>query len=151
MPGGAMPTGAKLVAALCLATLAYVLSENIKPLFPEGTNFGIFSWVNVAIGIACGWRIIGGGAGRGMAIALSNGMTGAVALVFWGLFVQAVNEMTGRAMANRYGGPLEALTDIFAIGAEFGGMLLVPSVLGTMAAGGLLAGGLAELASRIWR
>ncbi|MFU8865095.1 MAG: TrgA family protein [Rhodobacterales bacterium] len=146
-----MFTAPRLVAAVILAGVGYVASEMIKPLAPEGTQFGIFSLVNVALGALVGWFVIGSRIGRGMAAAISYGLTGTVVLIFWGLFTQSVNEMLRLALRRRYKGPFEAITDIFNLGIDFAVMIATPQVLGTLFLGGVLAAVLAEFSAKHWR
>lgn len=146
-----MPNAARLVAALCLAVLAFIVSGQVKALLPEGTYFGYFTHVNVALGLVVGWTVMGKRAGQGFTAAINNGVTGVLVLVFWGLFVQGVNEMVDLAMRNRYGGPFEALTDIFRIAVDYGLLILVPNVIATLVVGALLSGLATEYASRTWR
>jgi cation transport ATPase len=146
-----MPDAARLVAALSLALLAFVVSGQVMPLMPEGTDFGYFTWVNVGLGVLCGWIVMGKRAGRGFVPSINNGLTGMAALVFWALFVQGVYEMVRLAMRNRYGGPFEAITAIFEIGAEYGMILLVPNIIGTLLVGGVVAGLATEQAWHRWR
>ena len=146
-----MPDAARLVAALCLALIAFIVSGQVRPLMPEGTDFGYFTYVNIAIGVLCGWIVMGKRAGRGIVPAINNGLTGVAALLFWGLFVQGVYEMVDLAMRNRYGGPLEALSAIFEIGAEYGWMIMVPNIIATVLVGGVLSGLATENAWRRWK
>ena len=94
-----MPDAAKLMGAGGLAIVAFLVSGLVMGLFEEDKNFGWFTYVNVLIGIAVGWVFIGRRAGRGWTSAINVGLTGGAVLVFWGLFVQACNEMTRLAMA----------------------------------------------------
>lgn len=146
-----MPDAARLVAALSLALVAFIVSGLIMPLMPEGLDFGYFVHVNVVLGLLCGWIIMGKRAGRGITPAINNGITGVVALLFWGLFVQGLNEMFRQAMRNRYGGPVEAVADIFKIGLDYGTTIFVPQVMITLLVGGILAGLATEYAWRTWR
>ncbi|MDA7426015.1 TrgA family protein [Thalassococcus lentus] len=146
-----MPTAAKMVAALCLAALGYAASEMIKTLLPASTDFGIFSLVNAVLGFLCGWIIVGTRAGRGFSAAISNGFTGMVALVFWGLFIQAANEMTRLAMRHRYDGPVEALAAVFEIMVDFGKDMLNPGLLLLLLVGSIIVGLISELAGKHWR
>lgn len=146
-----MPDASRLIAAICLAIIAFLVSQMVVPLMPEGTDFGYFTYVNIAIGALCGWIIMGKRAGRGVVPAINNGLTGVAALLFWGLFVQGTYEMVDLAMRNRYGGPFEALTAIFEIGAEYGLMILVPNIIATVLIGGVLAGLATEGAWRRWK
>lgn len=146
-----MPTAARLVAAICLALLAFVVSEQVKPRMPEGTDFGYFNYVNMGLGLLCGWFIMGTRAGRGMSAGITNGLTGVAALVFWALFVQGSYEMFRLAMRNRYGGPFEALLAIFEKGVEFGAVLLAANIIWTLLAGAVISGLMTEIAWRRWR
>ncbi len=146
-----MPDAARLVAAICLAILAFIVSGQIVPLMPESTDFGYFVYVNVILGALVGWFVMGSRAGRGVTSAINNGLTGVMVFVLWGLFIQATNEMVRLAMRNRYDGPLEAVVDVFKIGAEYGLILLVPLVIGTLVVGAVLSGLATEVAWRKWR
>jgi Na+-transporting NADH:ubiquinone oxidoreductase subunit NqrD len=146
-----MPDAARLVAAICLAILAFIVSGQIVPLMPESTDFGYFLYVNIALGALAGWVVMGSRAGRGVTSAINNGLTGVMVFVLWGLLIQATNEMVRLAMRNRYDGPLEAVVDVFKIGAEYGLILLVPVVIGTLVVGAVLSGLATEVAWRKWR
>ena len=146
-----MPDAARLVSALSLALIAFIVSGLIMPLMPEGKDFGYFTWINVALGLVSGWVVMGPRAGRGVTAAINNGITGVATLVFWGLFIQGAYEMFRLAMRNRYGGPFEALAAIFTIAMDFGLILLVPSIIFTLLIGGVLAGFAADYAKRKWR
>jgi hypothetical protein len=146
-----MFTAAKLIAGLSLAAVGFLTSEAIRPLFHEHTDFGLFNYVNTGIGFLCGWIVIGSRAGRGYSAAISNGLTGIVALVFWGLFVQAGNEMVDRALRRFYDSPFEAVVAIFEIGLEFGARMIDPPVLATLFVGGIVSAVLAEVAAQRWR
>lgn len=146
-----MPDAARLVAAVSLALIAFIVSGMIPPLMSEGINFGYFTYVNIGLGLLCGWFIMGRRAGRGITAAINNGLTGVAALVFWGLFVQACNEMVRMAMRNRFGGPFEAILEIFKIGADYARVLIDSGILTVLLAGALLAGLATEYAWRTWR
>ncbi|MDX5383113.1 MAG: TrgA family protein [Rhodobacterales bacterium] len=146
-----MLTAPRLVAALLLGGVGFLGSELIKPLMPEGTQFGLFSFVNLGLGALCGWIVIGSRIGRGVVPAVNNGLTGAAALIFWGLFLQAGNEMLRLSLRRRYDGPVEALTDLFRIGMEYALTMATVPVLGTLFVGGVVAAVLAEISARYWR
>ncbi len=149
--GRIMPSAANLVAGMCLAFVAFIVSGMIPPLLPEGTNMGHFTLVNVVLGFVVGWKTIGSRMGRDYTSAITVGLTGAVVLVFWGLFVQACNEMTRLAMRNRYDNAFEALVAIFELGTGWLLVMATVPVLSTLAIGGIISGILAESASRRWR
>lgn len=146
-----MPTAAKLASALCLAGLAWIVTDMIKPSFPEGTDFGILNYVNAGIALICGWIVLGGRAGRGYSAAISHGITATAAAVFWCVFVHAADEMTSLAMRNRYGDPLEAIAGVFEIGIAYLGMMATGQIILTLVIGSVLSGALAEWVWRRWR
>lgn len=146
-----MPTAAKLVAAICLAALGYAVSEIIKTMMPASTDFGAFSIVNAVIGFLCGWLVVGTRAGRGQSAAISNGFTGTIALVFWGLFIQASNEMVARAFARKYHTMIEAIVAVFEIGIDFGQKMMDVKIVLLLLAGGIVTGIVTEFAARRWR
>jgi hypothetical protein len=146
-----MPTAARLVAAILLALLAYVLSELVRPLMPEGTPFGSFNFINAFIGLCVGWVVMGPRAGRGTVPGINNGLTGTAVLFVWALGFHAATEMFRQAMRNRYDGPIEAVTAIFLIASEFGVKIAVPSVLLSALAGAIIVGIAVEFAARRWR
>ena len=145
-----MPTGARLTAAISLAILAFVLSDQVMPLMPEGTDFGYFTPINMVLGVLTGWIYMGKRVGGGVVPAINNGLTGVAVMVLWALFIQGAWEMFRLAMRHRYGGPFEALKAIFDLSLEYFFVIAVPSVLIPMAVGGCLVGLLAESAHRRW-
>ncbi len=145
-----MPTAARLVAAICLLVIAFLVSTMIIENGEEGKSYGYFTYVNMTLGVVCGWTIMGKRAGRGWTAAMNNGLTGVASLVFWGLFVQGTYEMIQQAMRNRFGGPFEAIIAIFELGVEFSKQLLVSEILATLAIGSIIAGILTEIAARRW-
>ena len=144
-----MPTAARLVSAVLLAALAALVSIQVMQVMPESTDFGWFLQINIVLGIAVGWFWLGPNAGDGTVQAVSIGVTSAALLLFVGLFLQSWNEMMRLAMRNRYDGPFEAVAAIFVEGLTFG-QYLTPEILGTLAAGGAIAGILASFAKRNW-
>ena len=146
-----MPNAASLFAAIGLAIIAFVVSGQIIPLFPEGKDFGYFTVVNMIIGLAVGWTVMGPRAGRGWTPGINNGLTGMAVLVIWCLFVQGCYEMYQRALRNRYDGPFEAILAIFEIIYEYALLIAVPNILITLVVGAFAAGAVTEYVSRIWR
>lgn len=146
-----MPTAARLVAAILLSILGWILSDLIRPLMPEGTDFGWFNFVNAFTGCCVGWVVMGSRAGRGFVQGINNGLTGVAVLIIWGLAIHSSYEMFRLAMRNRYDGPMEAITAIFLIASEFGLMMATPTVLITAAIGALIIGPATDFAAKNWR
>ncbi|MCG7623332.1 TrgA family protein [Epibacterium sp. Ofav1-8] len=146
-----MPTAARLVAALALAALAFVVSGQIMPLMPENTDFGYFTHVNMALAAVVGWKIIGPRAGRGFVPGVNNGLTGMAVLVLLALFLQGAVEMFRLAHRHVYDDPFEALAAIFTIGLEYFFIMAVPTVLVTLVIGGALVGVIVDVSARRWK
>ncbi len=146
-----MPDAARLIAAISIGIVGYVVSLQVMPLMPDSTDFGNFLYVNAVLGVCVGWIVMGKRAGRGVAAAINNGLGGALMLVLWGLFVHSCVQMFDRAMANWYNDAFQALLAIVKFMAEYALMMLNPLVICTLIAGGLLAGLLTEYAWRTWR
>ena len=146
-----MPTAARLMAAICLAVVAYVISIMVMPLMPESTDFGYFVPLNIVLGLLVGWIVMGRRAGRGTTAAINNGLTGVFVLMLWGIGVQAINEMMRLAMRNRYDGPFEAIVAIFQIGAEFAVIIATVEIGIALLISAVISGLLTEFASNRWR
>jgi hypothetical protein len=145
-----MPSATNLVAAFVLAAVAVYASLLIPPLLPEGTDIGYLHYVNAGIGALVGWQVIGSRTGRGWVSGINAGLTGAVMLVFWALFVQSCNEMTRQALRNRYDSVFEAIAAIVQIGAEWAIMIATIPIISGLLIGGAIAGLLGEFAARRW-
>lgn len=146
-----MPTAAKLMSAIALALVALIASEQVKPLLPEGTAFGYFSYANAAIAAIVGWKLIGGRAGRGVMSAINNGLTGMLSMVLIVLFAHAFRIMFFNSRKLRYDSTAEAVQDIFQMMAENGVLLFHFNILFTLIGGALFSGLAAEATSRRWR
>lgn len=146
-----MPDSARLIAAVCIGALGFLVSFLIMPLLPESTYFGNFIWINAGLGVLAGWIVMGKRAGRGVASAINNGLGGAMTLVMWGLFFYGCYEMFNKAVDNWYHDPFDALIAIFELMATYGLVLLDPAVLMVLIGGGIVAGLFTELAWRNWR
>lgn len=149
-PSDKMPTIARLVAALCLAAIGWIGSEIVRPTMPPETNFGWFNYVNAGIGLFCGWTVIGSRLGTGFTDAISTGLTGVGAMVFWVLFAHSCNQMLANALDRDYKGLMDALTGIFEIATEYAYYLLNLQLLGLLIGGGIVIGLLAETLHRRW-
>lgn len=146
-----MPDRAKVMGALCLCAMAYILSELVKPAFLEDYNFGYFTYVNMLIGVIIGWTFMGKRAGYGVVPAFNSGVTAIISLMFVAIAVQSVNEMLRLAMRNRYDGPFDAVLSIIPIGLDY--LVLVSNVpfWGTALIGGALSGLIVEAVWLRWR
>jgi len=143
-----MPTAPKLIATLLFGTLAFYVSDLVKPLLPPGTQFGYFSIVNLLVGALMGWRISGTRAGHSVRASLGYGLTTAAVTVFWCLLIWSGYLMVEASMRLRYDGPFEALQAMGGMMIEFTRTMATGPILGSLLVGSLFFGWLTEQVAR---
>ena len=146
-----MPTAARIFGALCFALVGFLGAEAVKPMMPQGTQFGYFSAIMAAIGAASGWNVMGALVGRGYGVAMSSGLRTSATLVFFGILLFSGREMILRSINRLYHGPVEALQGMVGLATDYGRLLLNPQDLVILIGGGALAGLVVEWVSRRWR
>lgn len=145
-----MPTAARFIAAIIFAGLAYYVTNLAKPLFPEGTQLGLFTPWSMAISFLCGWKVVGRLIGRGWTNSINTGLYGVGVSVFFVTLFFSINEMVKRSRDFRYDGPMEAIIGIFEIGLEYGVYLLDTKILIALVVTGIISGPICEAAERKW-
>lgn len=146
-----MPTAAKLFAALAFAAVGWMAAEAYRPLMPDHTPWGRFVPISVALGLICGWRVMGPRAGRGWASAMGIGLSTSAVLLTVALFVLSFHTMILRALDRRYDGVLEALVGVFAIMLDYAARMVDLQLLAVLVLGGVAGGLASEAAGRLWR
>ena len=146
-----MPTAAKLIAAIALATLGVFAAWAVTPHLPEGTRPGYLWAIAGGTGVLVGWRLLGPDARGRLMAALSAGLKATAIMVVIVLFIVAFIEMIERSLQKQYDGPVHALQGVFGLMLDNAVLLLHPDVAGLLLVGGMLAGGLAHRAARSWR
>ncbi len=147
-----MPTAAKLFGAIAFTFVAFLAAEVLKPAFPEGMSFGYFSVICAAIGLLCGWMVMGPNAGRGGTKAVGTGLRTSVTIVFWAMLGFGIREMLIRSTDKRYNGVTEAVVGTFEILLEYGRLMLssAPALI-VLVVGGALGGLLSNWAAERFR
>ena len=135
-----MPTAGRLAGALAFAVLGAYLAQLTMPLFKEGRIPSYWLPLTIGAGLWAGWVVVGSRAGRGSRPAIGNGLTGAFAQVFWILFVISGVDMVKKSLRKSYDNPLEALVNVFELGAEHAIALGSSEVLVTIVVGGIIGG-----------
>ncbi|MDC1231371.1 MAG: TrgA family protein [Octadecabacter sp.] len=143
-----MPTMGRLVGAILFAGLAWYTSLLIIPLFPVGTNLGLFQEVNTFFGLIAGWTVAGPRAGLGYVAGFSYGLTALVAMVVMALFFNSSVVMVEQSLRKRYDGPGEAVTDVFQMFVDHAIMMATPEIIGTLLIGGIVGGLVTEFFGR---
>jgi len=145
-----MPTAAKLIGAAAFAVLAWLVSDMVMGVLPEGTPAKWLHEVNTAFGFLMGWRIMGPRSGDGVVRAIGVGLSTVLATLFWCLLAWGGYQMTLNSTRMRYGGPVEALQDMVALMVEYLFMIATAPILGAILLGGMFCGFLAEMAAKRW-
>ena len=145
-----MPTISKLTAAVWFGVIAFLAAEAFKLGMPEGTQFGMFNLLCAAIGMGCGWMVMGALTGQGYRKAAGTGLRTSVTFVVWALLACSIVLMVRKAFKKRYDSPMEALVDIFALALENGAKVFTPEVLSVLLLGGIFGGLFAEWAKNRW-
>jgi hypothetical protein len=146
-----MPTAAKLFAATLMALTGVLLVWLLRVNTPPQREMVIGIAVAALVGAISGWKACGARAGQGYGTAIMAGLRAAIYMVVGALIVLAIMEMFRLAWRRHYDTPTGAVIDIIALALGFGRPLLAPKLLGVLAAGGVLAGVMAEWAGRRWR
>jgi hypothetical protein len=139
-----MPDSSRVMGALCLCAMAYILSEMSKSQFIEDFNFGYYTYVNMLLGVIVGWTFMGKRAGNGLVPAINNGVTAMFSLLTLAILVQSINEMLRLAMRNRYDGPFEAVLSVVGIGLDYIVKISTIPFWSTAFVGGIICGLIVE-------
>lgn len=146
-----MPTGAKAMAAITFAVLAWLTAHAYVPNMPEAQSVGGFREYTAILGGVVGWKVMGNSVGKGYLGSIGSGWKTVIVLVFFWLLFFAIYEMLQQSVRMRYDGPFEAIIDVFNRMMQRSVGLWSGAVIGTMVIGGAIAGVLSENANRRWR
>ncbi|EAQ01579.1 tellurite resistance protein [Pseudooceanicola batsensis HTCC2597] len=149
-----MPTAARIVAAVCIAFVAWVVSGLVKQaLADEIPDFGNFVIFTVIVAALCGWTILGRRADRGrlgMLNAIGVGLTAMAMTVFWVLLANATLESFQIGMERRFHDPMKVIYGIYPVAVRYGQVLLETTILTWLVAGGAISGILSHSAGQQW-
>ena len=146
-----MPTGAKLMAAVCFAVVGWVLANFYAINMPDAAAAGPIREVAALVGVIIGWTVMGPSVGNGYVEAAGSGIKTAVVLAVAALFLLALAEMLDNSVKMRYDGALDAILDVFQTMVKRSEALLSLGVFGTVLLGGIIGGLLTENAGRRWK
>lgn len=145
-----MPTAAKLAAAAAFAIVAAIAAHLFIPALPEGTPPGWLREVSAAIGLLCGWWIMGNRVGKGYGEAAGSGILTSALSLFWVMLVFSIVTMIKRSMRMLYDGPMDAVIGVFDLMLDYGALLAAPATPVALILGGILGGWFTEWAGRRW-
>ena len=146
-----MPTAARLFAAIAFAVMGFIAALIGKPLLPEGTQSTWFSPCAAFFGAVVGWSVMGGLVGRGYRAALESGLRTGVTQIFWTILSISIYQMVIKSLDRAYRGITEAVLGIFDNAFNYLTLMLDVTLIAWLIIGSILAGWLAEWASKRWR
>ena len=148
-----MPTAAKLAAAVLPLPPSAVRRRGLQAgACPSGTVWGYFNAISAAIGLLCGWFVMGGLVGQGYRAAIGyglrtvgdDGVLGAARLLTY--------LMVLRSMSMRYDGPMEAVRGHLRSDDRERAAAWNPAGASlTLLLGGIVGGMLTEWVGRRWK
>lgn len=147
-----MPTAAKLVAAIAFAFVAFLAAYVYVLALPTGQTGGVLREVSAAVGLICGWVIMGPAAkrARGRIDAMGSGIRTSLTAVLLVVLIFACADMLDRAMKGRYKTPLDAVLGVFERALILVPPLAQPDILAVLLLGGLFGGAMAHWAGQRW-
>jgi hypothetical protein len=145
-----MPTLSRLIAGLVFAATAYLAGLAFRNAMPETMAFGQFDLINGVVGFLCGWITMTHRSPLGAVDAMGRGLRTSAIIVAWALLIYGIVQMVEKAFRKRYDTPTEAVVDIFALMLKNGMLMLIPSLIVILVAGGVIGGLLTEAVRRRW-
>jgi len=139
-----MPTAARLAAALGLSLTAFVASYFLRQILPDRMPAQFLYPVNVLIGFAVGWIVVGKRVGQNYAASISYSVTGGVVMVFWILLVHSAGRMWILSLRKAYKYPPDALNGMLDEFLNYAIYLTAPSIFLPLIVGSVLTGVIAE-------
>ncbi|AHM05065.1 Tellurite resistance protein TrgA [Roseibacterium elongatum DSM 19469] len=146
-----MPTAAKLVGAILFFGIGWVAALFVIDTLPEEMAVTYFPLTIALIGLWQGWMVAGGNAGGGVRASMGQGARTSVQIAFFGLLLFALREMFRRAANLRYDDPGAAVIATLELVLEYFIQSLTIPIWGTLLIGGVIAGALVEIASKLWK
>jgi hypothetical protein len=146
-----MPTTGRLAGAVFYAALGVLLAFFLVPFFEESRSPRYWYPLCVIVGVMVGWFIVGSRSGQGTGAAFGTAITGAIALVFWVLFLLSGYDTIQVSMRGRFSGPMEAVINVFTFMVDYGKMFYSPMNLFVCLGGGIIAGLLTDAVGSRYR
>ncbi|MBY6200160.1 TrgA family protein [Maritalea mobilis] len=146
-----MPTAAKLVGAILFFGIGWVAAGFVLDTFPPEMAATYFPLTIGLIGVWQGWMVAGGNAGSGIGASVGQGARTSVQMAFFGILLFALREMFRRSSNLRYDSPGEAVIATLELFRDYFLQSLTIPIWGTLLIGGMIAGALVEIASKLWK
>ena len=133
-----MPTFARLVAAVLLAALGWVVATLAKPYFDEGTPLGMIEIVSAGWGLVTGWVFTAPKLDRGIGSAFAIGLSSAIVQAVLAIFTFSIRQMV-------------AVAGVFENALDYAMTVAKPDVIAVAAIGGIAIGFVTRFVARRFR
>ncbi|MEJ6401946.1 TrgA family protein [Yoonia sp. 2307UL14-13] len=143
-----MPTAGRLAAAVVFFIYGWSIALQATPLFPEANPPNYVLPLSIIIAVLIGWRVVGAKSGRGLSPAVGIGLTAAFLYILWMSFLISFWNMIRKSMRNLYGGPMEAVVDVFNLMLEFAVDMFDVTLIISIVAGAVICSLIAEYFGR---
>jgi len=143
-----MPSAIRLAGLVIFALMAWVVSEQIAAVLPEGATDSTFPKFNALLGGVLGWVFMNPRVAERASGPIGAGITAVVAILIWGLMLHSIREMIKLALRKHYDGPVEAVIGVFQLMIDYGFQIATPTIIITVLlfgiVGGLICSGVAK-------
>ncbi|MCF7700791.1 TrgA family protein [Loktanella sp. M215] len=146
-----MPTMGRLAGAIFFGIVGGVLAWLLVPFFEETRTPKLWFPLCGVVGVLIGWIFVGPRTGQGTGVAIGTGLTGAILVAFWVLFLLSGSDMIRVSMRGRFDGPMDAVVGTFGIMAEYAQQFYAPVILVALLGGGIVAGLLTDAFGKRYR
>ncbi|WP_298491435.1 TrgA family protein [uncultured Maritimibacter sp.] len=146
-----MPTFARLVAAVLLAALGWVVATLAKPYFDEGTPLGMIEIVSAGWGLVTGWVFTAPKLDRGIGSAFAIGLSSAIVQAVLAIFTFSIRQMVILSFKMRYDTPMDAVAGVFENALDYAMTVAKPDVIAVAAIGGIAIGFVTRFVARRFR
>ena len=148
-----MPTAARIISAVCLAFIAWVVSGLIKVQLSAVPDFGLFVPLCVVIAALSGWSVLGRRADRGrlgLGNALGVGLSASLVTCFWVLLLVSGYDSFQVAMDRTFHDPMKVIYNIYPIARDYVMDAMTTTIALWLFGGGAITGVLAHMAGKKW-
>lgn len=146
-----MPTAARAVAAFIMALMGAAAAHYILPLVHDDTIIPYFPCFSGFLGAVTGWISVGRRIDQRKYGSLSAGLTGSALFAFWFVFFQVSYRVLQFALRGRFRRNGDAFDEFVGWFIEYSALLLTFEMLGVLLSGGIVAGAVANIASKYWK
>ncbi len=143
-----MPTAGRMAGAIVFGLWGWYIAGVGAPFFVEGRPPGSFLPGAVITGILIGWIYVGRRTGEGYVPAVGHGLSAGFAFSFVTLFIMGLSLMMANAMRRRYGGPMEAIVDVFNLMVQESARFIDVTLISSIFVGAILSAWVTEYFSQ---